>query len=58
MEGLLMGDQDHSAEVVPYIVDTCYELLKTTALEALASLLLGFHLPLFFTCDKDQSKMR
>ena len=53
-----MGDQDHSAEVVPYIVDTAYETLRKRLLEAANSTVLGFNLPLFITCDKDQSKMR
>ena len=53
-----MGDQDHSAEVPQYIVDTGYEILREKTLEELSSLVLGFLLPIFFTCDKDQSKMR
>ena len=53
-----MGDQDHSAETVPYIVETAYEILREKTLEAANCTMLGFHLPFFITCDKDQSKMR
>ena len=64
MEGvlILMGDQDHSAEVPQYIVDTGYKILREKILEELSSLVLGFLLPIpttdLFQCDKDQSKMR
>ena len=54
----MMGDQDHSSEIVPYIVDTAFLILREKVMETAKSTLVGFPLPLFISCDKDQSKMR
>ena len=57
MEGVLMGDQDHSAEVLQYVVNTGYEILREKTLGELSSLALGFLLPIpitdLFQCYKD-----
>ena len=56
-----MGDQDHSAEVPQYIVDTGYEILREETLEELSSLVgvitactsyYRFLLPIFFNAIK------
>ena len=53
-----MGDKDFSSEVLLYIVDIAYDILREEVLEAGNSTDLGLELPVFIKCDKDQSKTR